>query len=384
MMRLDPARLAIGGTALREPLTGIGHYTVELARALDRRLGGAPFIFYGGEWSRELRSVPPPFDVDLRNAIAARVPEAWRLARWLQQRAFSRGARDHRIALYHEPNFLAYRFAGPTVVTVHDLSWIRYPQTHPGERVRMMNAIVPRAVERAAQVIVDSEFVRGEVIEHFRIPSDRITAVPIGVGPAFHRRSPGDCESILRAHDIRYGSYVLAVGTLEPRKNLASVIRAFALLPESFRRSHPLVVAGASGWRHDDVSRQLERMVAAGEARITGYVSADALPALYSGAALFVYASLYEGFGLPPLEAMACGTPVVASRASSLHEVVGDAGVLVDPLDAQSIADAMRSVLENAALGSRLSAAGPIRAARFTWDRCAEETLAVYERATAG
>jgi alpha-1,3-rhamnosyl/mannosyltransferase len=370
--------VALNATALLSPRTGIGQYTYHLAQELQALLPEPPWLFYGGPWSREVRASPAP-SAGIRQSLSHAIPNAYKLSRFLQQRRFSAGVREHGIRLYHEPNFVAFRFGGPTVVTVHDLSWIRYPQMHPRERVKLMNETMPRVVREASQVIVDSEFVRGEVIAQYGLPAQRVTTVPLGVTRDFRPLDAAACEPVLASQRLRYGEYILAVGTLEPRKNLATVVASFQALPEGVRRRYPLVVVGMSGWGTERLPPALRTMAEAGEARITGYVPHDELPALYAGARIFVYPSIYEGFGLPPLEAMACGVPVIVSRSASVPEVVGDAGVLVDPLDEQAISAQMARLLEDDGMRRRLSAAGLAQAARFTWSECATRTLQVYE-----
>jgi glycosyltransferase involved in cell wall biosynthesis len=232
--------------------------------------------------------------------------------------------------------------------------------------------------------VVDSDFVRAEVISHYGAAPERVTTVPLGVTPDFRPLDASACRAVLAARHLDYRRYVLAVGTLEPRKNLAIAVAAFASLPPPVRRAFPLVVAGMSGGGKERLPPALRKMVEDGEARITGYVPQEDLPMLYSGARVFVYPSLYEGFGLPPLEAMACGVPAIVSRGSSLPEVVGDAAVQVDPRDASALASAMARILEDDAFHRRWAAAGIARAAGFTWRQCAERTLAVYERASRG
>ncbi len=376
------ARVGISATALLTPLTGIGRYTWHLAREMQRLLPEPPWLFDARRWTREI-PVPPqhPRENMVVTLVKRAVPFGFEAARFLQQRRFTSGARAHGIALYHEPNFLAFRFAGPMVVTVHDLSWVRFPETHPAERVRAMNAQMPKVLRAAAHVIADSEFTRGEVIAHYGIEPARVTTVLLGVTPGFAPFDERACAATLATHGLRYGEYILAVGTLEPRKNLATAVAAFAGLPQEQRRRHPLVVAGMHGWGRHRLPRALQGLVAAGEARLLGYVAEEDLPRLYAGARLFVYPSVYEGFGLPPLEAMACGAPVVVSRSASLPQVVGGAGLLVDPMDQGAWREQMRVLLEDDALRARLSAAGVRQAQGFTWERCARDTLAVYRKA---
>jgi alpha-1,3-rhamnosyl/mannosyltransferase len=299
----------------------------------------------------------------------------------MRQGRFTAGVNEHRIDLYHEPAFMAYRFRGPSVVTVHDISWVRHPETHPAERVREMNRVMPGVVRHAKHIVVDSDFVRQEVIRHYGVTPERVTTVLLGVSPEFRPVEPAACARVLSRFGVKHGEYILAVGTLEPRKNLATALAAYTRLPETFRRRYPLVVAGMNGWGMEGLSGSLKNMIAGGEVRLTGYVPQQDLPALYTGARALVYPSLYEGFGLPPLEAMACGTPVIASRRASLPEVVGDAGLLVEPLDDQAIARHMQQLVEDDALHARLAEAGRRHASQFTWRKFALGMLTVYRKA---
>lgn len=368
---------------LLSPLAGVGQYTYHLISELQQLLPQKPWLFYGTSWQQEIRTAAPPGVRGINDAIKRVVPHPHMVLRFLKQARFSTGARGHRIDLYHEPAFLAFRFRGPTVVTVHDISWVRHPETHPADRVREMNRVMPAVIRHAAHIVVDSDFVRQEVTSYYGVADRHVTTVLPGVSPAFKPLDAGRCHETLTHFDLRYGQYLLAVGTLEPRKNLSTVIAAFEQLPDELRRRYPLVIVGMNGWGMDRFSDKLRHMIDKGEVRLPGYVAQGDLPALYAGARLFVYPSLYEGFGLPPLEAMACGVPVIASRRASLPEVVGDAGLLVEPMDDLAIAQHMRTLIEDDALHAALSDAGRRRAQTFTWRKFAHETMAVYEKIVA-
>jgi len=376
-------RVGINAVPILSPLTGVGQYTYRLITELQQVLPNKPWLFYGTSWDRDMRVAAPPGARELNNAIKRFMPHPHLVTRFLKQTRFSSGARRHKVNLYHEPAYLAYRFKGPTVVTVHDLSWIRHPETHPAERLREMNRFMPKVVEHASHIVVDSDFVRREVMTHYGVTGDRVTTVLLGVGAEFRRIDELSCKPVLDQFGLEYGHYLLAVGTLEPRKNLATVIAAFEQLPERTRQRFPLVIVGMNGWGMERFSHSLRHMMIKGEVRLLGYVAQAELPALYSGARLFVYPSMYEGFGLPPLEAMACGAPVIASRRASLPEVVGDAGILVEPMDDAAIASHMRSLIEDDGLHARLGQAGQVRAAAFTWSKFARETMAVYKKIVA-
>jgi alpha-1,3-rhamnosyl/mannosyltransferase len=301
--------------------------------------------------------------------------------RALEQRRFDAGVHSRKHDLYHEPNYLALRFDGPTVITVHDLSWIRYPQTHPATRVRAMDRYFEPGLRRAALILTDSQFVKREVVEVFGIDPARIRPIPLGLDPVFRPLAPAETQPVLRRLDLVHGGYFLSVGTLEPRKNLKATIAAYAVLPDAVRSRHPLVIAGMKGWRTTAIERLLQPLVDSGQARMLGYLTREDLATVTAGALALVYPSVYEGFGLPPLEAMGCGVPPIASNVSSLPEVVGDGGIQVDPGDVDAIAKAMLLLASDERLRQSLAARALARAGEFTWERCVTQTAAAYRLA---
>jgi glycosyltransferase involved in cell wall biosynthesis len=241
---------------------------------------------------------------------------------------------------------------------------------HPADRIRWLERAMPRALARTAAILVDSEFVRQEVLATFGIDPVRVHTAYLGVSPAFRPRSDVETRATLGALDLVHGEYVLAVGTIEPRKNVKHVLDAYARLPEAMRKRYPLVIAGAKGWRAADLESELRALVERGLIRFLGYVADDDLPLLYAGAAAFVFASIYEGFGLPPLEAMASGVPVLVAERAALPEVTGDAALKLDPARPDETARTLASMLDERR--------GLERAADFTWEACAHATLRVY------
>jgi len=285
------------------------------------------------------------------------------------------------VDLFHSPDFtLPPAWRARTLVTVHDLSFLRYPEgADPRLRAYLMDA-VPRSVRRADHVLADSQNTRDDLVALLGVPPEKITVVYPGVEPRFR---PLDDPGVLSAVRERYRlpeRFILHVGTLEPRKNLVRLMEAYALLSEHGVATDEvsLVVAGGRGWLYEGIFQAVERLGLAGRVTFTGFVRDEDLPALYNLADLFVFPSVYEGFGLPPLEAMACGTPVVVSNTSSLPEVVGQAGLLVSPTDVGALAEAMARALRNGELRARLRARGLEQARRFTWQKVAEETLRAY------
>ena len=376
----SPIRLAINAKSLMSPFTGIAQYTRSLALELAASGEVDADYFYGLGFSKELRSAPAAGHESAKRAVRAAIPKPYLAARLVQQAAFTLGARGRGLDLYHDPNYLAYRFAGPTVITAHDLSWIRYPETHPAERVEVMNRLFPAVLERADHVLTDAAFVRDEIIAEFGVDPGRITSVPLGARAVFHPRPASECAPVLAERGLEYRGYVLCVGTLEPRKNLELAIRAYAAMPESYRQRRPLVLVGMKGWLTSGLESLMQPLVAAGQIRPQGYTSDEDLAVLYAAAQVLVYPSLYEGFGLPPLEAMASGTPVIVSNRSTLPEVVGEAGVQIDAADEAGLREALRRFDEDPGWWNARAAASLTQSQRFSWARCARETLAVYRQ----
>jgi glycosyltransferase involved in cell wall biosynthesis len=371
-------QLAFNATALLSPLTGIGQYGFHLAGELLKTPDLETEFFYGTFWSADRL-------VSGNRSFSQAVPWARKytpyytqISRLYRQYVFSRQAKSAKFDVYHEPNYLPLRFNGPTVVTVHDLSWIRYPETHPVERVEMMNRYFAKALDQASALITDAEFVRQEVIDVFGVSPDKITAVPLGVESMFKPRLSIDTAKTLASHGLMHGKYFLTVGTLEPRKNLGLAIRAYSHLPLSVRNRYPLVVIGMKGWHSTEIERLISPLAQAGYIRQLGYVPREDLAILMAGATALIYPSIYEGFGLPPLEAMACGTPVICSNVSTLPEVVGNAGILLDPKDEVGLGESLQALTEDQKLWNDLSKKARVRSLEFTWKKCAQQTIDVY------
>jgi glycosyltransferase involved in cell wall biosynthesis len=265
----------------------------------------------------------------------------------------------------------------PFVVTIHDLSFLFYPQSFRPLNRFYLKLFARLSARRARRVIAVSESTKRDAVKQYGVTPEQVDVVYNGVDPAF-RPLPTDQVSAFRADRGLPEQFILFVGTLEPRKNIARLIQAYAQLPGA---RPPLIFVGGKGWFYDEIFALVERLNLGAEVHFAGYVPTDDLPWWYNAADLFVYPSLYEGFGLPPLEAMACGTPVVTSTASSLPEVVGQAGLLVDPADTEGLAVAMEQCLTDADLRARMKAMGLARAAVFSWRETARRTVDSYRRA---
>lgn len=372
-------KVAINASALRSPLTGIGQYVLNLATALLRFETMSFDYFYEYTWRDEIWRSPPGYVYRLKPIVKRCLPLPYQIYRSVQQQMFSAGVRRGRPELYHEPNFVPFRFDGPMIVTVHDLSWIRFPEMHPADRVRRLEKLVPAGIHQASHILVDSDFVRREIIEYYGVTPSKVTTTLLAQRAIFRPGQSASRRQTLERHGLTEHSYFLCVGTLEPRKNVQVALRAHASLPLQLRQRHPLALVGMRGWLTSGIEREMSQPLRRGELIPLGYVTEVELADLYASAVALLYPSIYEGFGLPPLEAMACGTPVLMSNASSLPEVGGSAAILHDPQDVGAITDGMRRLIDDAEFRRERAAASLVQAERFSWERCARETAAVYE-----
>ena len=280
--------------------------------------------------------------------------------------------------LLHALGFVSpVAWRGRTVVTVYDLSFLRFPETFNRSNRIYLSQFTPPSLRRADRVITISEETRRDVIELCGVPPERVTAILLAADERFEPAAPDDVTAFRARHDLPDRS-VLYQGTLQPRKNVETLVRAYARLRDQGSDDHILVLAGPRGWQYESIFELTRQLGLADSVRFPGFVPDDDLPLWYSSATVFAYPSVYEGFGLPLLEAMACGAPVVSSNASSLPEVVGDAGVLVDPSDVEGLCSALRQLLEDEPRRQALATAGRARAQTFSWRRTASETVQVY------
>ena len=379
------ADVIFGVESIRAPLTGIGRYALELAKGLSGHQRIDRLRLYSAVgWVKDptaFLSQAPASRPGAGKFVRSRLPvlRAYQAVRF----GYARWTlREERQALFHSPSFILPAFPGRTVATVHDLSHVRFPEFHPAPRVAFLHRALPESLGRASMLITGAESVRQEIIDYFGWPPDRIRVIHHGVDTfVFRPRTTTELTAALSRVGLLPGSYTLFVGTIEPRKNLERLLDAYEALPGTVRRRWPLVLGGSEGWLSAGIHAKIQKAAEAGWCRYLRYVPHELLPHLYSGSRLFVYPSLYEGFGLPALEAMASGVPVVVSDTSSLPEVVGEAALLVDPLDTDALADAMRQGLEDAQWRTAAVAAGLARARGFAWETSVERTVSVYERA---
>jgi glycosyltransferase involved in cell wall biosynthesis len=374
--------LLLGADGVDGRRSGVGRAILEIARALrtDPAIAEMALLIGNRAESPTLldrlgAAAAESGDSGLRSRLAA-VPGLARLRGLAVRRRMGREAAAMRQrlgapVLYHEMNAIARPFGGVTVVSVNDLSFRSDPQWHPPERVAWMERRLPATLRQARRFVAISAFTKTEMVARLGIQPTRIDVVPMGLSGDFHPVAAAAAAPVLARFGLADRAYVLAVSTLEPRKNFDRLLAAHTLLPAALRQLVPLVIAGGRGWGSTLDDATTAPHLADGTLRLPGFVSDDDLVALYARAAVVAYPSLYEGFGLPVLEAMACGTPLVVSNDSAVAETAGDAALLVDPRDPHAIAKGLRRVLEDDALADELRARGLAHAAGFTWGRMA-------------
>ena len=377
----DRLKVVYNVSILRGPRTGIGNYTWELLEALKALGGVEPLYFDGVSLRSDLHTIQSASHTRKADLVKSFVPGAYRIRRALMQRQFSTICSSERPDLYHEPSLWPLEFSGSGVMTLHDLTHVHFPETQPRQRILEINRRCQAGLAAAGAVLVDSEFIAREVADYYQVSRSKIIVAPLGVAERFRPRTEAEIGSQLANLGLAYRGYILSVGTLEPRKNLTYTLEAHRLLPKEVRCEFPLVVVGMHGWHKGSYSDELQLGLAEGSVKLLGYLNDDSLAAVVAGAKLSVYPSLYEGFGLPVLEAMASATPVMVSDRASLPEVAGSAGCYVPLDDANAYAEKIRELLENNGLCENYQQLGLNQAAQFSWRCCAEQTLSAYHLA---
>ncbi|MBM2849170.1 MAG: hypothetical protein HW418_2112 [Anaerolineales bacterium] len=357
---------------------GIGRYTRELLRALAAADTASDYrLFFAS------RSLPHPLPPLPSNFHVTPLPldDIWLVRVWHRARLpLPVNWLTGPIDLFHSPDFTLppVRRGTRTLLTVHDLSFIRDPESATPVLRHYLNAVVPRSVARADHVLADSQATRADLVELYRTPAEKISVLYSGVHESFQPVT--DLAAVRARYSLGDAPFVLAVGTLQPRKNYVRLIQAFAAISNLQPRTSNLhlVIAGDKGWRYDAIFAEVEKLGLRDRVMFPGFVADADLPALYSAARVLAYPSIYEGFGLPMLEAMACGTPVVTSTASCMPEVAGDAALLVPPTDVDALAAALDRALTDEALRADLIARGRARARQFSWAKSAQQLLGIY------
>jgi glycosyltransferase involved in cell wall biosynthesis len=371
-------KIGIDYTSAATQGAGIGRYTRELMQALLALPSDNRYSLFYASRNRVDQSA-------IRNQQSAihRLPfhDKWLMRGWQRLRLpIPVELIVGKVDLFHSPDFTLPPTLPdvPTLLTVHDLSFIRDPDSAWPSLRDFLNKAVPRSVKRATHVLADSAATKADLIELFSTPAEKITVLYSGVNARFVPvRDQAEIDWVCAKYQLPR-PFILSVGTLQPRKNYGRLIEALALIASDMPQH--LVITGGKGWMYETIFEQVKRSGLEGRVHFPGFVDDADLPALYSAADLFAYVSLYEGFGLPLLEAMACGTPVIGSNTSSLPEVIDDVGIQVDPRETGDIARALQQMLDQPELRVRSIGAGLVRTKLFTWEKAAQELLAIYDQ----
>ncbi len=370
-------RIGLDAIPLVAAKTGIGHYTDALASSLARIHSDHQYVLLS------------PFDFAFQasnnsgNGTPTNLSKMFFPVRSVFRKWWLAGLpamlRISPLDVFHGTNYCIPVFSPcPTVVTIHDLSLFTQAHTHEDENVKRGKRRMPLMARRATKIIVPSEFTKRETMQYLGIREDKIRVIFEAARDNLKPLSATECQPILEKYQLRQ-PYLLYVGTIEPRKNLLTLIRAYDELLKTTDQRPQLALCGGKGWLYEEVFKLVEELKLTDQVQFTGYVADEDLPALYSAAEAFVYPSLYEGFGLPPLEAMACGTPTITSNVTSLPEVVGQAGLTHDPNDWQTLTAHIAKLLSDQTAREYFKRAGIEQAARFSWEKAARETQSVYD-----
>jgi glycosyltransferase involved in cell wall biosynthesis len=372
-------RIGLDGFPLLTPLTGVGHYTFELARALallapsDEFELVAPGPFPGSIIEDIRRNCPANLRAVTAEANSIRRRRWWAVGLPLYLRKAS-------LDLFHGTNYEVPLWSKRrSVLTIHDLSILLHADMHQADLARRARRRLPVMARSASMIITPTEMVKREVFERLKVDPEKIVVTPEAPRSDFQRMPLDKVAETKRRLGIE-DEFILFVGTVEPRKNLLTLVRAFNQILNQTSRRPQLVVVGAEGWLMDELFAFIKQSSISDRLCLTGYLDDDDLRALYSSCTVFVYPSIYEGFGLPPLEAMACGAPVIASNIATFQETLGSAAQLVEPNDVEALARSIVEILDDEGRRRTLSRRGLEQAAKFSWERTARLTLEVYSK----
>ncbi|MCL5292423.1 MAG: glycosyltransferase family 4 protein [Actinobacteria bacterium] len=380
-------RIGFNGRYLQKTPSGIELYLLNLIDALIGMDSGNEFFVFINSQPFESIEMKDRLDRSGAKIYPTKWPSGSRVSRLIWDYAvLGKELGKERIDLFHGPSFsMPLTKVCPSVVTVHDLAFRYFPDSYTPINRYYFKVLLPAVVRRVDMIVTDSESSKLDIVESFPIPDEKVAVVYPGIGPDF--KVTDDADRLADVHR-RLGisrEYILNVsGLITPRKNLTALFKSYSELRRTRAVDHQLVIVGSAGWSYSKIFEMVDELDLREDVIFTGSVSTDDLVAIYNGADLLVFPSWYEGFGFPVLEAMACGTPVVASNISSLPEIGGDACVLVDPADEDELADGIASLLRDGGLRNRLIGSGLHRAKSFSWSETARRTLEVYKRVANG
>lgn len=369
-------KILINSISLAHQKTGIGEYTYNLIKELSNDDQINIDLFDGNKIIKNISQVSqaPKVNNKTRNFIRDRIPFSYELTRYVRQASFNSITKKNSYSIYHEPNFISFSSNIPIVLNIHDLSWITYPDSHPSRRVGCLKKYVPLSIKSSQKIIVDSHYVKKELLNNFDLNEKNIFVIYLASKYKFMNYK-NDLEDFLASKNLVFKNFFICVGALEPRKNLINCFKSYLLLPKSIRTKYPLLVIGPVGWKFNKSSLEIDETI-----KFLGYVDNQSLAYLYHGALALLYLSIYEGFGLPPLEAMSCKTAVITSNNGSLKEIYSKSSISVNPYNLIQISQNMLKLIEDNDFEFNLCKKGYSFSKNFSWEKTAKETLEVYRR----
>lgn len=376
-------KVILSTDCIKYPLTGIGRYAFELAQQLQDHNDIADLIFLNGlSVNRELpvagESGKTSEGLKRRLQKSKLVSDIYRLTYpWLKSRAIKK----YQDYVFHSPNYYIPPNTPHAVATFHDLSVFHWPEFHPKGRVHLMQKELTQTIKRAKILLTDSDYTRLELAEYFDFDPNRIITAPLASSGQFFPHDKAETHQALHKFGLNHKKYLLYTGTIEPRKNVLTLLQAYENLPAEDKLTYPLVISGYKGWENEALLSLFDKGQREGWLKYLGFTSSKDLPCLFSGAKAFIFPSIYEGFGLPVLEAMASGTPVICSNTTSLPEVVGEAALMAAPKDVDTFTQSIQRIIHDSSLEESMIERGLLQAGKFSWQHCAEKTLEAYKKA---
>ncbi len=374
-------KVIVSTDAIRYPLTGIGRYTFELINELQHLDLADELLFF--KQLMVQKNISPVMAnpssgqgmisfLKRSNLLVDTISTLYPLAQGLALRKY----KDY---IYHSTAYYLPALHTKSIATFHDISTFTCPEFHPEARIRYMSKQLMLSMKRASYIVTVSEFTKNELIKYCNYPEKKIRVTPLACGKEFHPREITCVQPFLKKIGIKWNKFTLYIGSIEPRKNIESLLDAYEILPLHIRLEYPLVLSGFHGWKSENLHNRFDKATREGWLKYLGFISQDDLPLLYSAARVFTFPSHYEGFGLPVLEAMASGVPVVCSNAASLPEIAGDAALQCEPGDVDLLSINIQKALLDESWREYAIARGFARVGYFSWSRCAKETMSVYE-----
>ncbi len=375
-------KIIISTDSIKFPVTGIGRYALELINNLKANPEIDAMKYLSGfkvvDDLPALVNTPSISASKLKKQLrnSRLVSDIYRLTVPLLKSYALKSYTDY---IFHSPNYYIPPGHKKSCTTFHDLSIFHFPEYHPKGRVHLMKKELHSSVSRAKVLITDSNFTKNEVSDFFNFDPERIVVAPLASSGDFLPRKENQCQQVLERYGLAYGQFTFFAGTIEPRKNIKNLLLAYQKLPLEMSLRFPLVISGYQGWESEELHRLFDIGSQRGWIKYLGYTDQQSLSVLFSACRAFLFPSRYEGFGLPVLEAMAAGTPVITSNVSSLPEVAGDAGLMVDPDDVDQLTQYISEIILNDSLRTELIDRGFLQNAKFSWVNCARETIKAYK-----